>query len=71
MVKDNIIALVGKPVAALLDWMIENLIHTGNIGSCTDDCRKILERALQRVIQTGYHQKKHKECKHGEASLHE
>ena len=33
--------------------------------------RKILECALQRVIQTGYYQKEHKECKHGEASLHE
>ena len=50
MVKDNIIPLFGKPVTALLDGMIENLIHSGNVGSCTDDCRKILERALQRVI---------------------
>ena len=50
MVKDNIIPLIGKPVAALLDRMIENFIHTGNVGSCTDDCRKILECALQRVI---------------------
>ena len=71
MVKDNIIPLIGKPITALLDRMIENFIHTGNVGSCTDDCRKILERALQRVIQTGYYQKEHKECKHGEASLHE
>src|SRR5699024_6853525 len=71
MVKDNIIPLIGKPVAALLDGMIENLIHTGNVGSCTDDCRKILERALQRVIQTGYHQKEHKECKHGQTALYE
>ena len=66
MVKDNITPLIGKPVTALLDRMIENLIHTGNVGSCTDDCRKILECALQRVIQTGYYQKEHKECKHGE-----
>ena len=50
MVKDNIIPLIGKPITALLDGMIENFIHTGNVGSCTDDCRKILECALQRVI---------------------
>ena len=39
-----------EQLAALLDRMIENFIHTGNVGSCTDDCRKILECALQRVI---------------------
>ena len=71
MVKDNIIPLIGKPVTALLDRMIENLIHSGNVGSCTDDCRKILERALQRIIQAGYHQKEQKESKHRKAPLHE
>ena len=47
MVKDNIISLIGKSVATLLDRVIENLIHTGNIDSCIDNCRKILECALQ------------------------
>ncbi len=50
MVKDNIIPLIGKPVAALLDRMIRISFIRAMLVRVLNDCRKILECALQRVI---------------------
>ena len=44
MVKDNIIAFVGKPGISLLNRMVEDLIHTGDVGAGADNCRQILQR---------------------------
>ena len=46
MVKDNVIAFVEKPVIALLNGMVEDFIHTGDIGACADHRCKILKCAL-------------------------
>ena len=37
MVKGDVAALVDQFIFALLDWMIENFIHTGDIGARADD----------------------------------
>ena len=64
MVKDDIIAFVGEMIVTLLNGMIEDFIHAGDIGACADYCRQILKCALQRVIKPRYDQQKQKECDH-------
>ena len=51
MVKDNIIAFVRKSVIALLDGVIEDFVHAGDIGARANHCRQILKRALQWIIK--------------------
>ena len=41
MIKDNIIALIGKPVITLLNGMIEDFIHAGDIGARADYRRQV------------------------------
>ena len=51
MVECNIIAFVGKPVLSLLNGMIEDFIHSGDIGAGADNRRQILQRPLQRIVK--------------------
>ena len=69
MVEGDIIASIGEPAAALLDGMIEDLVHAGDIGARADDGRQVLQRALQRIIQPGRYQQEHKEGQDIQAAL--
>ena len=51
MIESNIISLVGKLGISLLNRMIEDFIHTGDIGAGADNRRQILQRPLQRVVK--------------------
>ena len=64
MVEGNIISLIGKFGIALLDRMVEDFIHTGDIGTCADNRRQILQRSLQRIVKPRYDKQEHKEGQH-------
>lgn len=51
MVEGNIVAFVGERAFSLLNGMIEDFIHAGDIGTGADDRRQILQRPLQRVVE--------------------
>ena len=71
MIKRNVIALVGELIFPLLDRMVKDFIHPGNIGSGADHRRQILQGALQRVVQPGHHQQEQKEGQHIQTALHQ
>ena len=51
MVEGNVIAFVGKSVFSLLNRMIEDFIHAGDISAGADNRRQILQRPLQRIVE--------------------
>jgi len=51
MTEGNIISLVGERAFSLLNRVIENFIHAGDIGAGTDNRRQILQRPLQWVVK--------------------
>ena len=68
MVEGNIISLVGKFGISLLDRMVEDLIHTGDIGARADNRRQILQCPLQRVVKPRYDKQEQKEGQHVNAT---
>ena len=51
MVEGNVIAFVGECAFSLLNGVVEDFIHAGDIGAGADNRRQILQRPLQRVIE--------------------
>ena len=71
MVKCNIVSFVGQAVIPLLDGVVKNFIHPGNVGTGGDHRRQILQGALKRVIQPGHHQQEQEEGEHIQCPLHQ
>ena len=50
ILKFNIISLICKFLTSCLNIMRQDFIHTFALDICGDDCSKILQRDLQRII---------------------
>ena len=70
-IEDNIIAIVGQRDVTLLQRMVQDLIHTGDIGASADDRRQILQCALQRIIKPGHDEQEKKEGQHIKTAVYQ
>ena len=68
MIKNDIVSFVGKPVFSVLDGMIEDLVHSADIGPGTYNSRQILQRSLQRIVKPRYNKQEHEKGHHIKAS---
>ena len=71
MVEHNVTVPVGELFASGLHGAVQNLIHALDVAVGADDGGKVLQGALQRVIQAGHHQKEHKEGQDIQLTLHQ
>ena len=71
MVEHNVTVPVGELFASGLHGAVQNLIHALDVAVGADDGGKVLQGALQRVIQAGHHQKEHKEGQNIQLTLHQ
>ena len=71
MVKGDVAALVGKPGFSLLNGMVQDFVHPGDVGAGGNDRRQVLQSALEGVVEPGYHQQEQEEGQHVQAALHQ
>ena len=71
MVKGNVIPLIGKAGFALLNGMVKDFIHTGDICPGGNYRRQILQRPLQGIIEPGNHQQEQEEGQNIQTTLHQ
>ena len=69
MVKLHVTALVGQLGGPLLDGVVQNLVHPGDVGAGADDSSQILQGPLKRIVQPGHHQQEQEKRQKVQASL--
>ena len=69
VIEDDVAPSVGEGGGPLLDGVVQDLPHPGDVGAGADDGRQVLQRRLEGIIQPGGHQEEQEEGEHIQAPL--